>query len=374
VPAPTHEAWPLPLVPRPHSGEALSSWVQRIASRYDVGGDDLIRHVLGQDGLWLGRLDRLDACADRELETALADAGQIDVRRIRGLRVVRDDGAARCWHRVRSAWCPACLEHDLARDGEVYGRAYWRLGCTVLCPVHALPLEDRCDRCWTQGRCRFFPSPGRIRLVCATCGCCVDPRSWRAASSGRLETESGFGVRWTPALTALVRRLQDDLQAALAGARPAQQWAGIRTAAGLIRVVRDLVETLIEANGVRAEKQFTWQEIAQGEVRFVAEPITPAALSVGQARDALAIVAALLESAGRRALGDELWCWDGVVRALHLDAFVDHVPAPVRPLILRPRRSRLPVGSASPRPRSTLASTLMARPRQPEPSCSIPAD
>jgi hypothetical protein len=307
------------------------SWVQRIASRYDLGGDDLVRHVLGQHCLSLGRLDRFDACADRELEAALADAAQIDVRWVRGLRIVRDDGAAWCWHRVRSAWCPVCLEHDLAGDGEVYGRANWRLGCTVLCPIHALSLEDHCNRCWEQGRCRFFPSGGRIRLVCTVCGWRVDPRS-KPTCLG-IEPEPGFGVRWRPALAEILRRLQNDLQAALAGARPVRQWAGIRTAAGLIRVVRDLVEALIDANGVRAEKQFTWQETAQGDPQFVAEPITPAGLRVGQARDALAIVGALLESAGGRALGGELWRWDGVVRALNLDAFVDHVPAPVRPLL-----------------------------------------
>ena len=37
---------PLPLAPRPYAGEALSSWVRRIAARYDVAGDNLLTHVL----------------------------------------------------------------------------------------------------------------------------------------------------------------------------------------------------------------------------------------------------------------------------------------------------------------------------------------
>jgi Bacterial TniB protein len=38
---------PLPLAPRPHPGEAVSSWVRRVAARYDILGEDLVSHVLG---------------------------------------------------------------------------------------------------------------------------------------------------------------------------------------------------------------------------------------------------------------------------------------------------------------------------------------
>ena len=324
--APTRRPPALPLAPRPYPDEALSSWVKRIASRYDFGGDDLVRHVLGHGSFSLVRLGRLDACTDPELETALADAGQIDLRRVRDLRIVCGDGAAWPWHRVRSAWCPACVESDLARDDEVYERASWRLGCSVECPVHALPLEDRCDRCWEQGHCRPRPSHGRSRLVCDVCRQEVDPALGGSYCSFRTETRLAAELCWTPELDALVRRMQDDLLAALAGRTPARHWAGICSAKGLIRVVRDLAETLVSATGPKVESLLAWRQELQSEGRYVAEPITPAALGVVESRTVLAIVAAALDGVCGGVGTGARWYWDGVAGELSLKALVDVIP------------------------------------------------
>lgn len=98
---------PLPVAPRPCPGEALSSWVRRIAARYGLEPHDLIRHILGQGAQMLGRVERLDNRADPELEHTLAEAASIDIARIQSQRIVSDDGAAWTWHRARPAWCNA---------------------------------------------------------------------------------------------------------------------------------------------------------------------------------------------------------------------------------------------------------------------------
>jgi hypothetical protein len=105
----------LPMAPRPYPGEAISSWVHRIAARYDIGADDFVRHMLGWRSFSFGRAERLDHRADAQLEDALAMA--VDAATVKRLRIVRDDGSATSWHRTTPAWCPACLRHDLVEQG-----------------------------------------------------------------------------------------------------------------------------------------------------------------------------------------------------------------------------------------------------------------
>jgi hypothetical protein len=127
---------PLPLAPRPYAGEAPSSWVKRVAARYDIAAHHLVSHLLDGYRVSVGRTERLDHRADVTLEVALGKAKRFDLKRIESLRIAGDDGSASCWHRMCPAWCPACTRGDLAHLGEVYERAIWRLGCCVLC--HAM--------------------------------------------------------------------------------------------------------------------------------------------------------------------------------------------------------------------------------------------
>ncbi len=69
---------PLPLAPRPYPGEAISSWLRRIAARYDTLADDLARHVLGWAAYWDHPAERLDHRADAVLEAAVARATRVD--------------------------------------------------------------------------------------------------------------------------------------------------------------------------------------------------------------------------------------------------------------------------------------------------------
>ena len=290
-------AAPLPLAPRPHADEALSSWVRRIAARYDLGSDNLVRHVLGQRSLALGRVERLDSRADPELEGALARAARIDVARIQSLRIVKDDDVAWCWHRIRPAWCPECIRGDLAHQGEVHERAIWRLGCCVLCPDHRIPLEDTCRRCMAEARCHFHWADGLLRLACDACGRLVDPTAHRARASLEDEGAGAFGVRITPPLTRLVADLQGDVQGALAGSTPRGSWGLAGSAKSLVAAVGDLALCIIVVTRIKFEPRIELPElkVGQGFSPFY-EPVTPAALPQYAAYGVLAVVAGFLES------------------------------------------------------------------------------
>lgn len=319
---------PLPVAPRPRPGEALSSWVRRIAACYGLEPHDLIRHILGHRAQMLGRVERLDNRADPELEHGLAEAASIDIARIQSQRIVSDDGAAWTWHRTRPAWCPQCVRDDLQGHDETYQRASWRLGCCVLCPAHGLILEDTCRRCLADAGCRFRGAEGRVKLECDRCANSPD-KPLRHAGDGSADRQGAFGIRVTPELTVLQARLQADLQAALRGRSPHHKWWPVRTAAGLVAVVRDLTESLIWSTGTRVNVPIDWEPIA-GEpsaMRLVHGPITPAVLRVYGARGALALIAAVLQAASStRPPAEHRWRLNDVSRIVSLEMFVGCLP------------------------------------------------
>jgi hypothetical protein len=288
---------PLPLAPRPYAGEAVSSWVRRIAARYDIGADDLLTHVLNWRRSTIGSAGRLDYQADPELEAALATAAGIAPATISTLRAAGEDGSTSCWHRTIVAWCPECIRADQAQRGEVYERAIWRLGCCVVCPEHKVQLEDTCRRCSFDDQCRFECADGLLRLVCKTCTRPVDPARNPAPGwwdDGRV---GAFGACISPLLTRLVGTLQTDLQAALAGSRPRRSWGFVRSGKGLVTAVLDLTLCLVFATRVRCEPRIILPEWRPGEAFApVREPITPAALSSYAGYGVLAIAAAALRS------------------------------------------------------------------------------
>ena len=322
----------LPLAPRPLPGEAPSSWVRRIAARYDLEPNDLVRYLLGSGFPALGRVQRLDTRADPELEGALAEAASIDITRIVRQRVVSNDGTAWSWHRTRPAWCPRCVHDDLRRRGETYERASWRLGCCVFCPEHGLLLEDTCRRCLAEAGCHFRGADGRVKLECDRCTKSVCwtsiPKAGEVASG-----EGAFGIRITPEMTTMVLRLQADLKAAFRDRSPHGNHWLVRTAAGLVTVVRDLTESLIWFTGVRVDLPIEWQPIAsdRDDIRLVRGPITPAVLRVYGAHGALAMVAAMLQGVSSgRGLKEHRWRLNHDIRIISLETFVACLPVSER--------------------------------------------
>ena len=79
----------LPVSPRPLAGEALSSWVARVAARYDLGASTFLRQVLRDDGVdpdtgqARQQMRWLDALPWPAAEMALAQATRLDRMAIR---------------------------------------------------------------------------------------------------------------------------------------------------------------------------------------------------------------------------------------------------------------------------------------------------
>lgn len=326
---------PLPFAPRPHPREAISSWVGRVAARYDLTAAHLASHVLARRSIGIHRVEKLDHCADIELEFALATAARIMPDRIRALRIAGEDGSASCWHRLTPAWCPECVRTDLVETGEVYQRAAWRLGCCVMCSHHGIPLKDRCPYCMASARCRFRCVGGLWRLACTGCERLVDLGPCSVAPVD--DTGMGaFGVCLTPALTRLVGQLQGDLQAILAGVEPKRSWGFVRSANGLDTVVRDLTLCIVMTARAKCEPGIKWHDPTPGSAfQITYEPITLAALPHYPAYAALAIIAATLDSLENPGGARHHWTPDGIGLSLNASSFLAWLPADSRMLLFR---------------------------------------
>lgn len=304
---------PLPLAPRPLPGEAISSWAARIAARYDLSATELDACLPGSraGGAGHGTMRWLDHRADPGLEAALAAAAQIAPERLRALRIVPDDGSTSCWHREGVAWCPACVQDDVARWGETYERATWRLGCCVLCPDHGVLLKDQCRRCYPASRAHFWHAGGRMTLICVQCRRLPDPPEGEdtdADDSWFLP----FDLMATPELNRAVAILQADLSAALAGAT-SRPGCFVRSAGGLMDAVACLVAGIALGREMRFEPRVDLFTRAPSKPwAVVYELFTPAAASVYCAFGLLAIVAAVLDSLDGQGGASYRWKQSGV--------------------------------------------------------------
>lgn len=71
-----------PLHPAPREGEALSSWLNRVAACYQMDMLDLLEHDLGH-----GQADDLDTAPPLALLTMLSQRSGIELDRLRGMSV-----------------------------------------------------------------------------------------------------------------------------------------------------------------------------------------------------------------------------------------------------------------------------------------------
>lgn len=312
---------PLPLAPRPYPGEALSSWAGRVAARYDLTADKMVRCMADDRSLGHGHTRWLDYRADPGLEAFWAAVARICPAELRALRIVPGDGSTSCWHRTGSAWCPACIQEDLARRGEAYERASWRLGCSVICVRHGEPIRDLCRRCWPDTPGGFRHDEGRMRLLCRQCGKLPDPPEGEEPLEDRSHLGPFLTVT-TPELTRLLAALQGDLTAALAGATTCRPWGRSRSAAGLDRVVAGLVSSTIVGTDMRVEPRLDLHALLACKPRVaVCERDTLAMVPARCARGLLTVIAAVLDSldGGR---GGHRWVQGEATSELDAEAFV----------------------------------------------------
>lgn len=234
----------LPIAPPVWPDESLSSWIGRIAARYDLTADALIRHLL-RDEPDIAEMGRwIDICPCPPLEDALAAAtnmprARFAQQRLAGLSA-HPDGA---WPRKDPAWCPLCAAQDIAAFGEVYSRTAWAFGGYLICPQHRCLLIASCPLC--LGRITHRPIRGRLRLWCERCDRFADN-----ALPPRLIPFWPFGtpqqhrrcvtVRPTAEARPLLLRIQNELLAVLSGARSKRSWARGAKGTRILAVLRDL--------------------------------------------------------------------------------------------------------------------------------------
>jgi hypothetical protein len=135
----------LPVAPRPFPNEAPSSWLARVAARYDLSTDAFVLSLLGdpESGLEDASFAWFDHCSWPAAEAALEKAMRLPrlaIRRLRGL-----EGNQQPWPRVRLLpWCQAFVAARALESGEFHRRLEWSYGGYVLCPLHNILLGVHC--------------------------------------------------------------------------------------------------------------------------------------------------------------------------------------------------------------------------------------
>jgi hypothetical protein len=285
------EAGLLPLAPRPMPGEAVLSWVARIAARYDLSPSELLACLRGGVGVGSTRIAELDWKEDIELEALVARVTRLDRSEIGGMRLVIEEPTTNpaVWHRSTFAWCPGCVSDDVARHGESFERAAWRLGCYAVCPSHRLFLARSCAVCGCR-RCDFRPLAGRQRLVCEFCRDTVDARTpapvstWFPGVQIADERIGWHGAVHSADLTQLALAMQAALLRALGGSTPTLAERCGLSAGRFLVMVTDLAGVVLPP--MRPE----------GVVSTPSEQIF-VTMEVRAVFELLGIVAALIESA-----------------------------------------------------------------------------
>ena len=226
-----------------HPDEALSSWIARIAARYDLSAADLMARLPYED-ISAGMEQHIDYEAVPSLEAALCDAAGKPGDGFQGQRLPGIEANPKAaWHRKRPAWCPVCVSHDVASRGEIYFRREWGFGGLVMCPWHKCLLISDCPRCLQ--RPRFRAIAGRFRIWCIYCESFAD--NMLAANEIPFwpygtpqQQQSCVPVTLSNEAVPLLLGVQSDLLAMLAGARPKTQWARSLKRAQISEVVRKL--------------------------------------------------------------------------------------------------------------------------------------
>jgi hypothetical protein len=160
----------LPMRVAPPAGEALDSWLEAVAHRYQVSfGDVLSAHGIARTHRWPGWWLSLPGDdIDR-----VAQAAGVDPEVVRSMTVERYRcdglGGDKQRHRVdRALWvrrgnsrfCPDCLRETGGR-----WQVAWRLTWSFACTRHCCLLADRCPGCGSAQRrlaphARDIPQPG----------------------------------------------------------------------------------------------------------------------------------------------------------------------------------------------------------------------
>lgn len=237
-----------PVHPAPTPGEALSSWLRRIAVRYEVHIEDLVVDL----GFWPGKAADLDTCPPERFAQELSTRTGVDAQRIRRMslsgwspwlldRAEPDPGtfakytrqfsvllpAEIRWPREIYPWMPWCptrpavraCPHCIATTAPPHPyELLWLLPLTLSCPIHGCLLEM-----WTKSASYFGGwerRPPTPRPVPATL-LAMDTRTWQAMATGRAQLLSQQVAAGT--WFRLMRTIIDELGAPLTECRTANR-------------------------------------------------------------------------------------------------------------------------------------------------------
>lgn len=174
----------LPIAPRPHADELISSWLARTASCYDVSVAEL-RQTLCPSGS--GTKVRPDVSWSRIEAMNAAERLRVDPEAVMRLDLRRrypglatdwlpsTDGKGRARGDLDLAWCHVCLT-----EGHKAGGAYVDAEAAlplVFCHRHRTWRQDFCRRCRPHHGPKFMWG-SRIEFVCADCGVPLRANGW----------------------------------------------------------------------------------------------------------------------------------------------------------------------------------------------------
>ena len=114
-----------PLHPAPREGEALSSWLNRVALCYHMEESELLEHDLGQ-----GQVDDMDTAPPQSLLAMLTQRSGIELDRLRCMSL--------------AGWVPWLL--DSLDDQIPDALETYAFKLSVLLPILRRPLSQNCCR------------------------------------------------------------------------------------------------------------------------------------------------------------------------------------------------------------------------------------
>ncbi|MCB8748983.1 TniQ family protein [Rhodoferax sp. U2-2l] len=228
-----------PLHPAPSEGEALSSWLNRVALCYHMEVSELLEHDLGH-----GQVDDLDTAPPLALLAMLSQRSGIELDRLRGMsfagwvpwlldslddqipdaletyafqlsvllpklrRKTRSITSWRAWLPSQSIYraCPLCL-NDPGNQAILLA---WKLPLMLSCPLHGCWLESY----WgVPGRFIGWQNADADPRTASDAIVAMDRRTWQALTTGYVElprrrVHAGLWFR-------LLRTLLDELNTPL---------------------------------------------------------------------------------------------------------------------------------------------------------------
>lgn len=172
----------LPVAPRPFDDELLSCWQWRVASHYSTSPQRIESWISETPGGQNQDFFSSDFHPDQSAIRLWARACRIreaDLDRL-SLQSARRPKTSFVSDPMDRGVCPLCLDEDAEEGRDHYCRRSWAGVEAVVCPRHAIGLENNCARCFRSGLFQFRQTPaGVVRLFCRYCRAVVSARGFQ---------------------------------------------------------------------------------------------------------------------------------------------------------------------------------------------------